>query len=28
VLTHNQPQGVKVNIRIPFEVEETDEKHS
>jgi LytS/YehU family sensor histidine kinase len=27
VLTHNQPQGVKVNIRIPFEVEETNEEH-
>ena len=26
VLTHNQPQGVKVNIRIPFEVEPIDEK--
>lgn len=28
VLTHNQPQGVKVNIRIPFEVEPIDEKHA
>lgn len=26
VLTHNQPQGVKVNIRIPFEVELNDEE--
>jgi LytS/YehU family sensor histidine kinase len=28
VLTHNQPKGVKVNIRIPFEVEVSDEEHS
>ncbi len=26
VLTHNHPQGVQVNIRIPFEVEISDEK--
>ena len=26
VLTHNQPQGVKVNIRIPFEVELNNEE--
>jgi two-component system, LytTR family, sensor kinase len=26
VLTHNQPHGVKVNIRIPFEVELNDEE--
>jgi len=28
VLTHNQPKGVKVNIRIPFEVEVSDEEHA
>ena len=28
VLTENTPSGVKVNIRIPFEVELADEKHT
>lgn len=28
VLTHNQPQGVKVNIRIPLQLEKTDIEHA
>ena len=28
VLTHNHPRGLKVNIRIPFEVESTDETNA
>lgn len=28
VLTHNQPRGLKVNIRIPFEIETTDETNA
>lgn len=28
VLTHNQPRGLKVNIRIPLELEETDPEHA
>jgi two-component system, LytTR family, sensor kinase len=28
VLTHNQPQGLKVNIRIPLQLEETEQKHA
>lgn len=28
VLTHNQPQGLKVNIRIPLQLEKTDQEHA
>ena len=28
VLTHNQPQGVKVNIRIPLQLEKTEIEHA
>lgn len=28
VLTHNHPRGLKVNIRIPFETESTDETNA
>ena len=28
VLTHNQPQGLKVNIRIPLELEKTEQEHA
>lgn len=28
VLTHNQPKGLKVNIRIPLELEKTDPEHA
>lgn len=28
VLTHNQPQGLKVNIRIPLQLEKTEQEHA
>ena len=28
VLTHNQPQGLKVNIRIPLQLEKTEHEHA
>lgn len=28
VLTHNEPQGVKVNIRMPLQLEKTDTEHA
>jgi sensor histidine kinase YesM len=28
VLTHNQPRGLKVNIRIPLQLEKTEQEHA